>query len=119
MLLERETPFEEHLNGLVLLGGTFNQHGQLLMRFEKDLNSVITHCYQHLAKAKRKLPENMIAFVMKDKIRRSMAFRINISFEELLFFSGNKFHMKKAVKQYNSGPDEKLGKMEVMLSQTI
>jgi hypothetical protein len=80
MLLERETPFEEHLNGLVLLAATFNQHGQHLMRFEKDLNSVITHCYQHLLKAKRKLPDNMIAFVMKDKVRRSIAFRIGISF---------------------------------------
>lgn len=61
----------------------------------------------------------MISFVMKDKIKKSIAFRINISYEELMFFSGNKFQIKKIQKPQNIGPDEKLGKMEVMLNQTI
>lgn len=56
ILLEKDTYFEAFSQSLTLLSGIFSQHRILLAKYEKDLNSIITHFYQNSMKLKRKLP---------------------------------------------------------------
>ena len=77
--LERESLFESQHNTLVLLAGVFKGHSHLLHRFEQDLNSAITHFYQQSVKGKFKLPDNMVTFIIKRKVREALIFRITLS----------------------------------------
>lgn len=66
IMLQDKTSFSEvYLNSIVLLTGVYRQNYGLFSKFEKDINSLITHVYQHQLKLKRKLPDDMVDFVLR------------------------------------------------------
>ena len=60
------------------------------MRFEKQLNIMVYNLYQ-MGRSKRiSSEESMIDIMVKDRVRRSIIFNINLSPDELLFYAGSK-----------------------------
>jgi hypothetical protein len=116
MLIEKETPPEAQVNILALLGGLLNQHGPLLEQYEKDLNAMIRHFYQQSGSGRFKLPDNMLAFIMRNRVRKSLIFGIQLNPEELLFYSASIFRSQRPRKKQEP---EQLTHMEAMMSQTI
>jgi hypothetical protein len=107
-----------------LLAGLYRQNEGLLTRHQKDINAVITHFYQQQFKTKRKMPEDMIDFVYKQKVKKTLAFRLPFSADQLNFYSaprGKSLNVSRIFQKDEEKEKDpvRLNKIEAMLEQSI
>lgn len=80
------------------------------------------HAYQQNLKAKRKVPDDMISYIFREKIKRQLYFAITFSEDEIKFYCAHKPKIAQSMvlrKQEEEEPDRKLTKIEAMLEQSI
>lgn len=91
----------------------------MFTKYEKDINSLILHCYQPLIKTKKKIPEDMISFIFKEKVKKQIYFRIAFNEDEVKFYSAHKpkFAQSLVIRKHQEDvePEKKLSKIEAML----
>ena len=76
MLHGRNLTPDELMSQVVVLSLVFSQNRTMLEKYEKDLNYLVALAMNLQVKARRKMPEDMVGFLVKDKIMKNISFKM-------------------------------------------
>ena len=78
MMFDRSASMEEFSGAVTILTAVYSQQKWLFEKYEKDLNYLVANAMNVQVKARRKMPEDMVGYLMKERVNKHIAFKVDI-----------------------------------------